>query len=140
MYRITRTIDLSDPSATLRVSATDVSHVHVIHQLGGHGLFVVITLRNHQAALIPHGRLSLDGEADGLRACESFRRWLRAQGIPLGSASLKYATPEAYADMVAARAFAVTCLASAHHDPELEARFHDWQANRPVRAPLIRTA
>lgn len=140
MYRITRSIDLSDPAATLGDQASEVSHVHLVHTIGGVGEFVVITLRNHEAALIPLGRLSLTGDPDGARACESLRRWLKGQDIPLSLASLRFTTPETYADMVGARAFAVICLADTHRDPELEARFLEWQACKPMTGRLVRTA
>src|SRR3954471_6669068 len=102
MHRITAVIDLADPSATL--GGEPVSHVHLVHIPGGGGMFAVIAYANKQAALVPRGRLGLESD-DGMRALESFRRWLKQQDVPLSKASLRTALPNAYDQILASSAF-----------------------------------
>jgi hypothetical protein len=128
MYRITTVIDLADPCASL--NGQQVSNIHLLRSPDG-AMFAVITFPNHQAALVPSGRLGLDG-AEGMRALESFRRWLKQQDVPLARASLRFVAAGACDEILAARAFAVTGLAEAPPDPGTISRFQEWLASKPI--------
>jgi hypothetical protein len=128
MHRITNVIDLADPSASL--GGQPVSSVHLVHMPSG-GMFAVITYVNKQAALIPRGRLGLEHD-DGLRALESFRRWLKQQDVPLAKVSLRTAHPNGYDQILASSAFAVTGLCDAPNDPAVTARFQEWASSKPI--------
>jgi hypothetical protein len=131
MYRITTIIDLADPCASLGGEA--VSNIHLVRLADG-GMFAVITFTNHQAALVPRGRLDLD-TAEGMRALESFRRWLKQQDVPLKRATLRFAAAGAYDAVAAAHAFAITDLIEAPPDQAVVARFQEWLASRPITPP-----
>jgi hypothetical protein len=128
MHRITAVIDLADPSACL--SGDPVSSVQLVHVPGG-GMFVVVAYANKQAALVPTGRLDLESD-DGVRALESFRRWLKQQNIPLEKTVLRTAQPGAYDQIVATGAFAVAGLCDLPNDPAVGARFQDWASSKSI--------
>jgi hypothetical protein len=128
MHRLTSVIDLADPSAAL--GSQPVAHVHLVHIPGG-GMFAVIAYANKQAALIPRGRLGLESD-DGMRALESFRRWLKQQDVPLAKASLRTAHPTAYDQILASSAFAVAGLCDLPNDPAITARFQEWLSSKPI--------
>ena len=128
MYRITQVIDLADPAACL--PGQPVSRVHLVRHPEG-GMFAVITFANHQAALIPRGRLGLE-DAEGMRALESFRRWLKQQDVPLSRALLGCAVPQAYEIIESTRSFAVSGMCDAPLDNELVSRFQEWVASKPM--------
>jgi hypothetical protein len=128
MYRITSLIDLADPAASL--NGQTVTNIHLLRAADG-AMFAVITFPNHQAALVPKGRLGLEN-AEGMRALESFRRWLKQQDVPLGKASLRFVTAETYDQLVASSAFALAGLAEAPPDPGTISRFQEWLASKPI--------
>jgi hypothetical protein len=136
MYRIIADIDLSDPAASLGDKAADITHVHLIQPIGSTtGLYAVITRTKHEAVLIRRGQMGLDSE-EGLKALESFRRWLKMQGIPIALAGLNFSNIETYDDILASRQFTVTCFVTDFSDPGFATRFQEWLGNRPVTTRL----
>ncbi|MBA2482296.1 MAG: hypothetical protein H0V44_16660 [Planctomycetes bacterium] len=136
MYRIITDIDLSDPTASLGDKAADVTHVHLVQPIGSTtGLYAIITRKNHEAVLIRRGAMGLDSD-DGLKALESFRRWLKMQEIPVQLAHLYFANIETYDEILASRQFTVTCFVTDFSDPGFAARFQEWLGNRPVTTRL----
>lgn len=135
MYRITSVIDLADPGASL--GGETVKHIHLVQTVGEPGLFAVVAFANHQAGLVPRGRLSLH-DADGARALESFRRWLKQQDVPLAKAKLSFVPRGTYEQIIATSSFDVS-LCIAHQDSAIDGRFQEWITSRTVTPVGSRT-
>jgi hypothetical protein len=136
MYRITSILDLDDPASDL--GGNEVASVHLVQIIGQPAMFAVIAFKNHQAALVPCGRLGLR-DAEGARALESFRRWLKQREVPLGKAGLRYAEPGADGRVLAEGAFSVAEHCVAHDDPAISASFQEWATSRSVTPVGART-
>jgi hypothetical protein len=135
MHRVVMHLDLADPAA--RIDGDQVAAVHVVQIRGSQSVCAIIAMARQQAALLPIGRLGL-GDADGLKAMEGFRRWLKLQGVDLKKIDLRTMSQDDYRSLSVDGGFIPATLAPAG-DASVTACFADWLASRALTPLGART-
>ncbi len=135
MHRVTMHLDLADPAA--RIDGDQVVAVHVVQISGSHSVCAILAMARQQAALLPIGRLGLS-DAEGLKALEGFRRWLKLQGVDIKKVALRTMSQDDYRALSVDGGFSPATLGPVS-DPTAAACFTDWLASRALTPVGART-